>query len=114
MNTLMLFLALIAGQSVTMQERPVVRLLPHHDSIDVNFGGKLLKLDHAPAILHLPQHPPTLDDEGNPWSLEIKNFGPDAVTVADREKFKVQIAVGQTIFINSNGAAYVLKANGAL
>jgi len=112
MKNLILLLALVAGQANTLQDRPVVRLQPHRDTIGTDFGGKLLKLDHAPALLRLPPKAPKLDDDGNPWSVEIKNFGPGPVTVADQSKFKVEITVGQTVFIYSSGAGYSLKPGG--
>ncbi len=36
-------------------EKPVVHLEPHSDAVQIGFGGKLLELINAPAIIRLPK-----------------------------------------------------------
>jgi len=109
MKILLVSLAFIVAQMSTLQEKPVVHLGPHGDAVQIGFGGKLLELINAPAIIRLPKIPPKLDDEGEPWAVRIKNLGPNGVTVADTGHFKLQINVGQTVQIDSNGAEYLQK-----
>jgi hypothetical protein len=113
MRELLVYFALLAWQMNTMQQKPVVHLRPHHNLIENQFGGKLLELVDGPAVVQLPQVPPKLDDEGNPWSVDVKNFGPNPVTILGKAKFSVQVSVGQTTHIYSNGQAYSLSAGGS-
>jgi len=110
MRILPVGLVLLAGQMITMQSRPVVRLEPHKNTIEAKVGGALVELINAPEIVYLPPSPPTLDAQGAPWSVEVKNFGPASVTVMGaKTHFQVQIGPGRTVRINSNGAAYQLR-----
>jgi hypothetical protein len=106
MKTVLFYLALFAGQMNTMQARPVVRLQPHKDSIKTDFGGDLVELINAPKVVTLPKSPPTLDAQGNPWAVEVKNLGPGIVTVADGVHFSLQLNVGQTVQIKSTPVGY--------
>jgi len=109
MKTSLIYLALLLGQVNTLQDKPVVHLQPHRNSVDIGFGGDLLELISAPAVLTLPGVPPKLDSQGSPWSVDVKNLGPGAVTVTGKAQFNVKIAVGQTVHICSNGTVYSLK-----
>jgi hypothetical protein len=113
MRELLVYFALLAGQMNTMQQKPVVHLRPHGNVIENHFGGKLLELIDAPAVVQLPQVPQKLDDEGNPWCVDVKNFGPNPVTIVGKGKFSVQVNVGQTTHIYSNGDKYSLNAGGS-
>lgn len=109
MKSLLICLALLVGQKDTLQDRPVVHLQPHRAAIDISFGGKLLELINAPSVVILPTAPPKLDSEGNPWSIDVKNLGPGAVTVTGKSQFSTKVSVGQTVHIAWNGTAYSLK-----
>jgi hypothetical protein len=109
MKTLLICLALFIGQMNTLQDKPVVHLQAHHNSIQVEFGGKLLELVNAPTVITLPATLPKLDSQGAPWSIDIKNLGPGSVTVVGKSRFGVQISVGQTVRINSSGSEYSVK-----
>jgi hypothetical protein len=61
------------GQMNTLQEQQVVHLQPHGGAIRLDFGGKLLELLNAPAVIYLPMAPPKLDSHGNPWSVDIRS-----------------------------------------
>jgi hypothetical protein len=109
MKTLLIYLALLAGQMNTLQEKQIVHLAPNHENIDATFGGELLELINAPAVIQLPTKPPKTDSTGNPWIVDVKNLGPGVVTVQGKGQFSVKINIGQTVHIFSNGAAYSLK-----
>ena len=109
MKHLLIAVALFAGQAMTMQEKPVVHLKPHTDYILAGFGGSLVELSQAPSVIRLPMPPPQPDAQGNQWTVDVKNFGPAPVTVADKSNFSVPVAVNQTIHIYSNGSIYILK-----
>jgi len=109
-RTLLIGLALLAGQLITMQAKPTIRLEPHKNTIEARFGGSLVELINAPATVYLPSSPPTADAQGVPWLVDVKNLGPDSVTVTSvKTHFQVSVGTGQTVHINSNGAAYLLK-----
>lgn len=109
MKTLLIYLALLTGQMNMLQEKQVVHLAPNHAGIDAAFGGDLLELINAPAVIQLPVMPPKTDSAGKPWVVDVKNLGPGIVTVQGKGQFSARINVGQTVHIFSNGAAYSLK-----
>jgi hypothetical protein len=109
MKTLLISLALFAGQMMSMQDKPVIHLKPHADIIDVEYGGSLLELQNAPEYVHLPDHAPKPDPQGNQWTIDIKNFGPRPVLIVDKAHFTVKINVSQTVHIYSNGIGYLEK-----
>jgi hypothetical protein len=109
MKTLLVSLALFISQMNTLQDKQVVHLLPHRDSIEVGFGGQRLDLINAPKVINLPATPPKQDSQGNPWSVDVRNLGPSVVTVVGKPQFSIHINVNQTVHIYSNGRAYSLK-----
>jgi len=109
MKAALISLALLLVQMNSLQDKPVAHLPVHASVIDTQFGGKLLELINAPAQLLLPAIPPKVDSQGAPWSVDVKNLGPSAVTITGKAQFSVRISVGQTIHIFSNGTIYTLK-----
>jgi hypothetical protein len=93
----------------TLQNKQVVHLQPHSSVVRADFGGKLLELLNAPAVISLPTVPPKLDSQGNAWSVDIKNMGPSQVMVVGTSQFRSRIIVGQTVHVFSNGRVYSLK-----
>jgi hypothetical protein len=93
----------------TLQGKPVVHLHPNRNFIEADFGGKLVELINAPKVIYLPTLPPKQDSQGDPWIVDAKNLGPGTITVLGKTQFSVQINVGQTVHIYSNGSAYSLK-----
>jgi hypothetical protein len=106
MNRLLVLLIVFTGQMNTLQEKPVVHLPPHQNFIAVEFGGDLVELINAPAVLLLPKLPPTLDAHGSPWTIEVKNLGPGNVTIVGKSQFNLQVNVGQTVRIKSSSTGY--------
>ena len=109
MKALFPYLVLFAGQTISHKELKVVHLQPQHSFITGNFGGKLLELINAPAVVYLPESIPKLDSEGRPWQVEIKNAGPGPVAITGKSGFKVMVEVGRTIHIAWNGSTYSLQ-----
>ena len=109
MKALLVCAGLVIGQMNTLQDRQVVHLQPHSGAIRADFGGKLLELLNAPTIIYLPTAPPKLDFQGNPWTVDIRNLGPNAVTVVGTSEYSSRIIVGQTVHVFSNGTTYRSK-----
>jgi hypothetical protein len=109
MKTLLVCIAVMIGQMSTLQTKQVAHLPPNRDTIQTESGGKLLELDNAPAIVHLPATPPKLDPQGQPWSIDIENLGPGVTTVLGQGQFTVRIRVAQTVHVVWNGTSYSLK-----
>ena len=109
MKLLLIAALVLGGQMISHQDKPVVHLRPHTDTIDAAFGGSILELSQSPPVIHLPAPPPKPDADGNQWAIDVKNCGPSAVTIADRANFSVVAGIGQTVHIDSNGAIYFLK-----
>jgi hypothetical protein len=106
MKTLLIYMALIAGQASTMQDKPVVRLPHFQSAITYDLGGDLIELINAPKVIQLPRLAPINDSQGNPWAIDVKNLGPAAVTILGKAQFSVHVNVGQTVHIKSNGKSY--------
>jgi hypothetical protein len=106
MKTAVIFLALLAGQMYTLQDRPVVHLRPDQSSIPNDLGGDMVELTNAPHVIQLPKQPPTVDARGKPWSVDVKNMGPTSVTVVGRAQFSVLVPVGHVVRIQSTATGY--------
>jgi hypothetical protein len=109
MKTLLICTAFIIGQIGTQQNRQVAHLPMQRDTIPAEFGGKLLELTNAPAIVYLPTTAPKLDSQGQPWSIDIENLGPGVTAVLGQGQFTVRIRVAQTAHVIWNGTSYSLK-----
>ncbi len=109
MKAILISLALFAGQAMTLQQKRVVHLRPNSATIEASFGGSLLELSQAPPEVSLPPVPPQQDASGNPWVVDVKNFGPQAIKILGVHNFSTQVMVGQTIHIASNGRVYTVK-----
>ena len=109
MKSMLFALIFLAGQAITMQDKPAVHLKPHSNAIEPVFRGMLVELSYAPATVYLPAPPPPPDNDGNPWSVDVKNFGPMPVTIVDKQNFNTTVSVNQTIHILANRQGYILK-----
>lgn len=109
MRVLLMCLILLGGQMLSRQEKPVVHLRPHSAEISTDFGGDMVQIIDAPAKVYLPDPAPTLDKAGNPWAVDAKNLGPHTVEIMGKGGFKVQIDVGETVHIHSDGIKYSLE-----
>ncbi len=110
MRMLFLGLVFLGGQLIAMQSRPVIHLQPHKNTIEVGFGGSLVELINAPAVIYLPPSPPETDAQGKPWSVDVKNLGPVSVMVTSiKSHFQTVVGTGQTARIASNSISYLLK-----
>lgn len=109
MKSMLFALILFGGQAITMQDKPVVHLKPHSNTIDPSFGGSLVELSNAPATVHLPASLPAADVNGNPWAVDVKNFGPVPVAIVGKQNFNTTVGLNQTIHIQVNGQGYILK-----
>jgi len=43
----------------------------------------MVELLHAPPLVHLPYPPPTSDALGNNWYVDVRNLGPNDVTLEE-------------------------------
>ena len=109
MKSMFFALIFIAGQAITMQDKPVVHLKPNSNAIEPAFRGSLVELSNAPATVYLPAPAPAPDADGNAWSVDVKNFGPAPVTIVGKQNFNITVSVNQTIHILVNGQGYILK-----
>jgi hypothetical protein len=109
MKSGLMCLALLAGQLTnTLQDKPVVHLRDHRNTIEIEFGGDLVELMNSPTVINLPTQAPKSDSHGKPWAVDVKNLGPGAVTVYGKSQFSVRVNRGQTVQIYSDGTAYSL------
>jgi hypothetical protein len=77
-------LALFLGQLQTVGGEDVLRLLPPHaSSIPATAGGVMVELLQSPSVVRLPHPSPKTDQVGNAWYVDVKNLGPNDVTIED-------------------------------
>jgi hypothetical protein len=96
-------------QMTGLQGLQVVHLPPHRDAIMAEYEGKLLELTNAPSIVYLPKTPAKPDQRDKPWFIEIKNLGPNAVTVSGEIQFVLHLRVGQIARVVWNGTSYSIE-----
>jgi len=108
MKMCLIYLALLAGQYNTLQDKPVVHLPPHQDVIPMEFGGDLVELKNAPPEVRLPPlH--LLDSHGHPWTIEVRNLGPGTVTIVGTPQFHMQVPIGDAVSIKATKEGYTSK-----
>ena len=112
MKTTLICVSLLIAQAATAQVQSTVRLPPHTTQIPVAFSGRQLELVNSPAVVYLPNTPPMPDAKGKPWIIEIKNAGPDRVSVVCKMKSSLSLEVGQSTTISSDGVRYSIRAYG--
>jgi hypothetical protein len=84
MKTLLYCTALLLGQLQSSQSEDVLRLMsPHASTIPASAGGKMVELLHAPSIVRLPRPAPKSDQTSDTWYVDVKNLGPNDVTLED-------------------------------
>jgi hypothetical protein len=114
MKSIVLMIALFAGQLQGTQ--PIVRLSPPHASnIPETAGGQLVELLKAPASVRLPHPVPKRDPQGKPWFVDVKNMGPNDVSLEQAPLFEQvgpQVVIilhpRDTARIRASGSGYVV------
>jgi|HubBroStandDraft_1064217.scaffolds.fasta_scaffold94829_1 hypothetical protein len=106
MKTAVIYLALLVGQMHTLQDGPVIHLRPDQDFIKNEYGGATVELANSQKVIQLPKQPPTVDSRGKPWAVDIKNAGPNSVTVVGRADFSVLVPVGKVVHIKFTSTGF--------
>lgn len=109
MSDFLICLSLLLFQRISLHQKTVRHMPPNDSTIDAKWGGDVLELMNAPPEIFLPQSVPRTDSEGDPWTVDVKNLGPSQVMISGKAEFHVQVVVGQTIHIASDGMRYILK-----
>jgi hypothetical protein len=106
MKLLLCCFALFVGQIQTSQNQDVVRLPPHTLSIPATDGGKMVELLYAEPVLSLPKNPPPVDAAGEPWYIDVKNFGPGDVQLTGNNGFAAHLRPKDVVRIRTVGGTY--------
>lgn len=109
MTKMLLVMLAFFGPLISSQQKPIIHFPPNQARINATYGGKLVQLIDAPTEIALPQIPPKLDSQGNPWAVEIKNLGPRSVNLVSNSSFSTILHVNETVQIDSDGTTYKLK-----
>lgn len=80
MKMLLLCLAIFGWQPQGSQIQTVVRLA-HASTIPVRTRGEMVELFHPPDSVSLPEPVPGSDQDGTAWFVDIRNLGPNDVTI---------------------------------
>jgi hypothetical protein len=116
MKLILSCLLLFAGQLQTPQSEGVIRLVPPHASnIPETARGQLVELERAPSDVFLPHPAPKRDPQGSVWYVDIKNLGPNDVSIEEVPPF---LQTGPQVLvllhpkdmarIRANGSTYVV------
>lgn len=116
MKLFVLLIALFAGQLQDPQGGSVVRLSPPHASyIPETARGQLVELLKAPPIVRLPHPVPKRDPQGNAWYADVRNMGPNDVSLEQDPLFAqvgpqvvILLHPRDTARIRANGSGYVV------
>lgn len=114
MKLFVLLIVLFAGQLQGSQS--IVRLSSSHASnIPETAGGQLVELLKAPASVRLPHPVPKRDLQGNAWYVDVKNMGPNDVSLEQAPLFEqvdpqvvILLHPQDTARIRANGSGYVV------
>jgi hypothetical protein len=110
MKLFVLLIALFAGQLEGPQS--IVRLSPPHASaIPESAGGQMVELLKAPPNVRLPHPVPKLDLQGNAWYVDVRNMGPNDVSLEQVSLF-AQVSAQVVIVLHPRDAARI-RANGS-
>ncbi|WP_433973469.1 hypothetical protein [Tunturiibacter lichenicola] len=80
MKTLLLYLAVFGWQLQSNTPQTVVRLV-HSASITVAARGEMIELLSPHDVVGLPVKVPGPDNNGVAWFVDIRNLGPNDVTI---------------------------------
>ena len=114
MKTFVFLIALFAGQLQGSQS--IVQLSPPHASnIPETARGQLVELLKAPPGVRLPHPVPKQDALGNAWYVDVRNMGPDDVSLEEVSRFSqvgpqvvIVLHPRDTARIRANGSGYVV------
>lgn len=114
MRLFVFMIALFAGQLQGSQ--PVVRLSPPHASnIPETAGGQLVELLKAPATVRLPHPVPKRDVQGSAWYVDVRNMGPNDVSLEQAPVFEQAsptvvtiLRPRDTVRIRASGSGYAV------
>jgi hypothetical protein len=110
MRTPYLWLALLLIQPhlAAQNNEDVVRLPPNALGISGNDNGKIVELLNSASVLNLPPKPPAANPIRGPWFVDVRNLGPNDVTLKGINGFTVIIHRNDFIRIRAVGNIYVL------
>jgi hypothetical protein len=106
MKSLLLVLALLGAQLPSRDTEPTVVLPTKRATITADYGGKYVQLKNTPAIVNLPVAPPKPMPSGQPWYVDVINFGPGSVTLQGGTQFSVVLQPKDTVRIVASNSIY--------
>jgi hypothetical protein len=80
MKTLLLCLAVFGWQLQSSQPQTVIRV-SHAAIIHANARGEMVELLRPYDAVTLPVPPPGPDQDGTAWFVDVRNLGPNDVTI---------------------------------
>lgn len=109
MKTLLLCMAILSWQSQgsQTQTQTVIRLA-HVGAIPVNARGNMVELIHSPDTVSLPVPIPGLGQDGIAWFVDVRNLGPNDVTIQSGP-FTVLLHPKDVTRIRAAGSKYVIS-----
>ena len=107
MKTLLLCLAILGWQPQGSQTQTVIRV-GRIGTIPVNARGDMIELLHAPDTVSLPATLPGPGQDGSAWFVDVRNLGPNDVTVKSGP-FSVLLHPKDVTRIRAAGSKYVIS-----
>jgi hypothetical protein len=89
------------------QSQSVLRLPPNAMGIPKTANGKIVELLNSAPVMSLPVKPPIAPPGTGPWFVDIRNLGPNNVTVQGTNSFTVLVRANDFVRIRAVGNVYV-------
>jgi hypothetical protein len=100
-------LLLLVGQMNATKD--VVRLPPSKTTIPQTYGGKLVELLNTAPEVSLPLLRPSATQPAATWSVEIRNLGPNDVTITNGNQLTVLLHPNQSTTIAARGPSTYIR-----
>jgi len=101
--------AILSWQSQGSQTQTVIRLA-HVGAIPVNARGDMVELIHSPDTVSLPVPVPGQGQDGVAWFVDLRNLGPNDVTVQSGDVETVQNGIPFTVLLHPKDVTRIRAA----
>jgi hypothetical protein len=109
MKTLLLCLAILGWQPQGSQTQTVIRV-GRFGAITVNARGDMVELLHAPDTVSLPATVPGPGQDGSEWFVDVRNLGPNDVTIQGGAASTIQNGPQFTVLLHPKDVCRIRAA----
>ena len=107
MTMLLLFLVLLSGQDQGSQGDAPIRLKAGSLGIPARNGGKVVELLNSAPYVTLPKDPVPVGPTAREWYVDVKNLGPNDVTIQGGTGFSVRLHPKDVVRVRAVGHTFL-------